>query len=307
MRVVVTGGTGFIGQALVPHLAEAGYTVVVCSRNPDKVGELFGPLQGNVVGADWGKGVDGPWAMQVDGAHAVINLAGSPVATRWTSEAKKRILNSRVKAGEAVTKAVHDASTKPKVVVQGSAVGYYGFESGDAVKTEDSPAGKGFLADVCREWEPSTAAVEAMGVRRVIVRTGVVLGKGGGALEKMLPAFRFFVGGHPGSGQQYVSWVHRLDEVRAIRFLMEKENLEGPFNVCSPNPLTMKDFCNELGRVMGRPSWAPVPGMALKMLFGKMAQEMLLSGQRVLPKRLLDSDFYHEYKNIAQAFESIVG
>ena len=307
MRIVVTGGTGFIGQALVELLVEQGFTVVVPSRSVAKVAQTFSHLgQGTVAGADWGESGDGDWAAHVDGAHGVVNLAGASVAQRWTPKVKKQILNSRVDAGKAVSRAVRNASTKPKVVVQGSAVGYYGFGSDKTDLTEDSPAGQGFLADVCKGWEPSTQGVEPLGVRRTIIRTGVVVHPGGGVLARMLPAFRLYAGGHLGSGEQFLSWISRADHVRAIHHLLTDENAEGPYNLTAPTPVTMREFCKELGRVLGRPSWAHAPGFVLRAMFGDMAREMLVSGQKVFPARLPSAGFGFRHKEIASAFKSIL-
>jgi hypothetical protein len=196
-------------------------------------------------------------------------------------------------------------STKPRVVIQASGIGYYG-NCGDELLDENSSSGTGFLADVARDWEHSTAQVEAMRIRHVIIRTGIVLGPDGGFLSRVLLPFRLFMGGHMGSGRQWLSWIHIKDEVDAMCFLLEKPELHGPFNLCSPNPLVARDFFRALGKTMGRPSWLAVPGFALRSMFGQMAAELILSGQRALPKRLLEAGFTFRYPEAEMALRDIL-
>ncbi|KAB2861513.1 MAG: TIGR01777 family protein, partial [Anaerolineae bacterium] len=222
---------------------------------------------------------------------------------RWSDERKKLILESRVNAGAAVVDAIEKASEKPRVVIQSSAVGYYG-TLGDQVLTEDSPAGDDFLADVCKQWEDSTKAVESMGVRRVIIRSGVVLSMDGGAFPRMLLPFKLMVGGPIGNGSHWFPWIHIDDEIKAIRFLIENEGAKGVFNVMAPNPLTNGDFTHEVGKVMQKPAVIPVPKLALQLMFGEMAI-MVIDGQRAVPKRLQEHSFEFVYPTIEPALKNL--
>jgi uncharacterized protein (TIGR01777 family) len=303
MNVVITGATGFIGRALCKQLVEAGHQVVGLSRNPAKGRELLGDSV-TVIGWD-GKSAQG-WGKHADGARAIVNLAGESIASgRWTQAKKRRILHSRLDAGKAVVEAVTQAQRKPKVVIQSSGIGYYGSRSDEIIDESSSP-GKGFLSEVAQEWEGSTKDVESLGSRHVIIRTGVVLGADGGALPRLLTPFRLFVGGPLGGGKQWFPWIHLDDEVGAIRFLIEREDLGGAFNLTAPEPLRMKDFCRVLGKVMRRPSWFRVPGSLLRLIFGEMAKEVLLSGQKALPKRLLDAGYDFRYASVESALQEIL-
>jgi uncharacterized protein len=252
-----------------------------------------------------GRTADG-WGPLADGAHAIINLAGDNLAEgRWSEAKKNRILKSRLDAGAAVVEAVRGARQKPKVVVQASAVGFYG-PRGDEEIDESSPAGQGFLADVVRAWEDSTREVEALGVRRVVIRSGLVLGRGGGVFPRLVLPFRFFAGGPLGSGRQWFSWVHLSDEVGAIRFLVEQEGLAGVFNLTAPNPLEEKDICRAIGKALRRPCWLPVPAFMLKLLFGEKAKETILEGQRVFPRRLVEAAFAFRYPDADAALPDLL-
>ena len=306
MRVIVTGGTGLIGTALVKLLAADGHEVIAISRNPRQ----RGPMPENVSFAKWdAKTADG-WGHLADGADAIVQLAGASIAgdgflpARWTPERKQVIVDSRVNTGHAVMDAIEKASVKPKVLVQSSAVGYYGTHPNSVEITEESPAGSDWLAEVCVKWEASTAAADAMGVRRPIIRTGVVLDEDEGALPRMALPFKLFAGGPLGSGKQPFPWIHLLDEVRAIRFLIENEDANGAFNLSAPNPLTNAEFGRELGKVLGRPSLIPTPGFAFNIAFGEVAT-VVLDGQRALPKKLLDMGFEFTYPTAAEALNAI--
>jgi uncharacterized protein (TIGR01777 family) len=303
MKVIITGATGFIGRALCRKLLEAGYHVVALSRNADGGRKILG---GGVVVKEWdGKSSRG-WKELANGAYAIINLAGENISTgRWTQKKKQRILRSRLDAGKAVVEAVAEAQEKPRVVIQSSGIGYYGSTS-DQMVDESSLPGKGFLVDVAQEWEASTKKVESWDIRHVVIRTGVVLGREGGALPRLLTPFRFFVGGPLGSGKQWLPWIHLEDEVGAIRYLMEKEDLSGPFNLCAPEPVVMKHFCRTLGKVMGRPSWLPIPEFMLHLLFGQIAKEVLLSGQRAVPRRIIEDGYQFKYSSLRPALQEIL-
>jgi uncharacterized protein (TIGR01777 family) len=303
MIVIITGATGFIGRALTRELVETGHEVIALSRNANKARELLGDKVTNV---QWdGKSSQG-WGKYAEGAGAIVNLAGESIsAGRWTQSKKNGILQSRLDAGKAVVEAISQAKAKPNVVIQASGIGYYGSRSDELVDESSSP-GKGFLAEVAQKWEASTKPVESMGVRHIVVRTGVVLGPDGGALPRLLTPFRLFVGGPLGSGRQYFPWIHLRDEARAIRFLIEQEKLQGAFNLAAPESLTQKEFCHILGQVLKRPSWFPVPGFALRLIFGEMAGEVLLSGQRAVPKRLLDAGYKFSFPDAESALQNLL-
>lgn len=302
-KVIVTGATGFIGKALCFRLEREGYQVVALSRNPERGQRLFGP---KFSVAKWDGANSIEWLEYAEGAHAIVNLAGENIGSgRWTRRRKQAILQSRLDAGKAVVEAVESASVKPRVVVQASAVGFYGSRGNDSID-ESSSSGEGFLAEVAKEWEQSTQEVESFGVRRVIIRSGVVLGVEGGALLQLLKPFRLFAGGPLGSGQQWFSWIHIEDEVNAILFLLKKEDLTGVFNLSAPHPLPQKDLARLLGKILRRPSWFPTPGFMLRAILGKMAEEMLLVSQRVTPKRLLEAGYRFLYPEAEQALKDIL-
>jgi uncharacterized protein (TIGR01777 family) len=302
-RILITGGTGFIGRAMAGELAAAGFEIIVLSRHPGKSEGLFGP---GVRSEEWdGRTAEG-WGLLAEGSFAIINLAGDNLAEgRWTRAKKARILQSRVKSGAAVVDAVKAVRQKPKVVVQASAVGAYGAR-GDEELDEFSLPGSGFLADVVRQWEDSTREVEAMGVRRAVIRSGLVLGQGAGVFPRLLAPFRLFAGGPLGNGRQWFSWIYLEDEIRAIRFLLEREELSGVFNLAAPNPLREKEFCHVLGKALRRPCWLPIPAFVLRRLFGDKARETLLAGQRVSPKRLLEAGFEFRHPDVESALKDLL-
>jgi uncharacterized protein len=301
MRVIVSGATGFIGRALTEELARAGYEVIALSRRT----KTSSSEDKNVVMA-WDAKSVGEWKTYLEGALAVINLAGENISSgRWTKKRKQKILQSRLDAGKAITEAIRQVNRKPRVVIQASAIGYYGPHSDEELDESSNP-GTGYLPQVAQKWELSTKDVKSMGVRYVVIRTGIVLGKQGGALPRLMQPFRIFLGGPLGSGRQWFSWIHLKDEIRAIRFLMENENLHGVFNLTAPAPLPMKEFCRILGKLMHRPSWLKVPGFALRLFLGEMAQALLLSGQRVLPKRLLEAGYRFSYPDTESAVKQII-
>lgn len=300
-RIVITGGSGLIGGALVRDLAAAGDEVVVLSRDPER-------RAARVPGARlvvWLDGGEGGWRAELDGAFAVVHLAGDNIgAGRWTARKKARVLDSRVRSGSAVAAAIAAARRPPQVLIQASAVGYYG-PHGDETLTEASPTGHDFLAEVCRRAEASTGAVEACGVRRVVVRTGIVLSAGGGVLPRFLLPYRCFVGGRMGSGRQWMSWIHLTDEVAAIRFALECDRLSGPLNLTAPRPERNADFGRTLGRVLRRPSSLPAPAFALRWALGEMAT-LVLDGQKAMPDRLLAAGFAFRFVALEPALRDLL-
>jgi uncharacterized protein len=301
-KVVITGGTGLIGRALCRELAMHGYCVVVLSRETEQgVGSAS-----SVTAAHWDLREPGSWLQHADGALAVVNLAGDNIASslRWSRRKKDRILDSRLSATRAVAETIYRARHKPRVVVQGSAIGFYGPRN-STLLDETSPGGAGFLADVARQWEAAADALAEHGVRTAIIRTGIVLAPGSGFLQRAALPFRLGLGGHPGSGRQWLSWIHLQDEVRAIRFLIEHPTLAGPFNLTAPAPLPAREFFRELGRALHRPAWLPVPALALRLALGELARELLLSGQRVRPARLLEAGFRFAFPEAGAALADV--
>lgn len=302
MKVIITGGTGLIGQALTADLAADNHEIIILSRDPDT---FAGTLPKGASLQQWdAQSADG-WGHLADGADAIINLAGAGIADeRWNKKRKALILDSRVNAGQAIVAAVRAASKKPAVVVQASAVGYYGAQR-DAVLTEKAPAGDDFPAEVSKQWEPATAEVEMMGVRRIIARFGVVLSNDGGAFPRMVKPIRMGVGGRIGSGDQWLSWIHIDDVVRALRYLITAPKAVGVYNITAPAPVTNATFVNTVGNVINRPTLLPVPGFAMKALFGEMAH-VLLTGQRVVPARLTDTGFQFRFPQIDNAARDLL-
>lgn len=302
MRVVITGGTGVIGGGLAREMGEAGHEVVILTRNTAKAG----PLPANTRAVQWDGRSGAGWSSLLDRDTAIVHLAGEGIAEgRWTEEKKRRIRDSRVESGRAVLAAIREAKEKPRALLQGSAVGYYG-PCGDEIVDESHPPGGDFLGRVCVEWEASTAEAESLGVRRPILRTGIVLTPKGGALPRMAMPFRLGAGGALGDGRQWFPWIHIADEVGAIRFLLEREDASGPFNLTAPHPLTNRDFSRAMGKALHRPSFAFAPAFALRLALGEMA-EALLNGQRAVPKRLLEMGYSFKYPEALGALKNLLG
>lgn len=296
MKVVITGGTGFLGTALTESLLQDGHHVVHISR---KAGSVKSPSFQTVM---WDGVTARGWHEQVSGADVIVNLAGENIgAQRWTTQQKDRILNSRVSAGQAVAEAISLSEIKPRLLIQASGIGYYG-RTGDALITEQSPAGMDFLAQVSVAWENSTAAVEAMGVRRVILRTGIVLDAHQGALQRLLLQYRLFAGGPLGNGRQWFPWISLEDEIGAMRHLMDNESASGAFNLCAPQPVRMSDFGRMLARTLGRPYWMPVPAFALRLVLGEMST-LVLDGQRAVPEKLLQTQYKFQQSDLESALK----
>jgi uncharacterized protein len=299
LKLVIAGASGFIGSALIQRLSQRSDSLKLLSRKPRS------PARGsNTEWLIWEPGVPGGWEESVDGADGVVNLAGEGIAEkRWTERQKELIRSSRIDSTRALVHAIAKAKAKPKFLINASAVGYYGARE-DETLTEESPPGKDYLARVCLAWEEEARKAQDHGVRVALLRTGIVLAKGKGALAKMVPPFKFFVGGPLGSGKQWMPWIHIEDEVGLILFLMENANAQGSFNAVAPNPVTMEEFCRVLGKVLNRPSWASVPGSALTLLLGEMA-DMVLAGQRALPKGAEKLGYNFKHPTITKALESL--
>ena len=287
MKILVAGGSGFIGEPLVGRLLARGEDVAVLTRYPAKV------RAGRAV--PWSAAV-GEIAAAAAAADVVINLAGENAGARWTAERKRRILDSRIEATRTLAEAIRSSRGKSKTLINASAVGYYGVR-GDELLDEKSPPGAGFLAEVVRRWEAEAHRGDDA-ARVAIFRFGVVLSAEGGALKKMLLPFRLGAGGPIGSGQQWMSWVDREDVLRAIEWAIDHPNVRGVYNITSPVPVTNRDFARALGRALHRPALMPTPAFALRAVFGEMADEMLLNGQRVVPARATAEGFTFAYPTI---------
>lgn len=305
MKVAVTGATGFVGSRLVERLQEEGHQILVLTRNADRARRVFPSERFNSIKVgEYTPLASGHWQDQLSGYDGVVNLAGAPIAeSRWTPERKQEILESREIGTRKIVEAINNANPRPSVLVNSSAIGYYG-TSETKTFDESSASGDDFLAKVCQAWEAEAQKVKESGTRLVILRTGIVLGAGG-ALAKLILPFRLFAGGPLGNGQQWFSWIHREDLVHLILTALSQPDIEGVFNATAPNPVRMAELCQILGQVMHRPSWLPVPDFALELLLGDAAQ-VVLEGQRVLPNRVQSSHFQYQYPTVKPALEDIV-
>ena len=294
MLVAITGATGLIGTTLVESFLRDGHTVHRLTRSPRHPGDFaFDPAR---------------WALDADAltnADAVIHLAGEPIAQRWTSAVRRRIRDSRVQGTALLAETIAGLAARPRVLVSGSAVGYYG-DRGDEILTETSSPGDDFLADVCVAWEAAAEPARAAGVRVVYSRTGVVLDPGGGALHRMLPPFRLGIGGPTGSGRQWMSWIAVEDVVRALRHAIETPSVEGPMNVVGPAPVTNREFTKTLGRVLHRPALIRTPPLALRVMFNDMADATLLASQRAMPEVLRRSGFTFRCNDVESSLRAAV-
>jgi uncharacterized protein (TIGR01777 family) len=305
MKCVIAGGSGFLGVALGSALTSKGHEVVVLTRGTART-------EGAVRYVTWPAPVNndepGSWRDEISNAGAVINLAGAGLADqRWTASRKEELRSSRILATRGLVSAIRDASTRPQVFLSGSAIGFYGGQADNGPALDESgPPGSDFLATLVVDWEAEARAADALGCRVVTFRTGIVLSRDGGALQKMIPPFKFYVGGPLGHGRQVMSWIHLNDWVALISWLIEHPSANGAYNCTAPNPVTNAALSKALGAALGRPSWLPVPGFILKILLGEMAGVALLAGQRVIPKRALDGGFSFEYPDIDSAMRAAV-
>jgi uncharacterized protein len=297
MRVTVTGATGRVGGALVGALLARGDEVTVLSRSPDKARRALG-----VDAVAWNPVAESAPRAGLDGRDAVVHLAGEDVAQRWTDDAKRRILESRENGTRNLVAGLRESDPRPRVLVSASAVGWYG-PRGDERVAEDQPAGSDFLAEVVTAWEREADRATDLGLRVVEVRTGVVLDKDGGALSKMLPFFKLGIGGPVAGGKQYLPWIHLDDIVGIYLAALDGRDWRGPVNATAPEPATNKDFSHALGRAIHRPALAPVPGLAVKALYGDMA-EMVTAGQRAIPQRALELGYRFRHPDLDEALRS---
>jgi uncharacterized protein (TIGR01777 family) len=297
MNVLLTGATGFIGETLIARLLDRGHYVSILTRKvrpraDRNVGQYFWEMKGPAP------------AEPLEWADAIIHLAGEPIAQRWNDEVKRKIRESRVDGTRHLVEGIARIANRPQVLISGSATGYFGDRGGE-VLTEDSRPGTGFLPDVCVAWEREARKAEEYGLRVAVVRTGIVLHPSGGALKQMLPPFKLGVGGPIGSGEQWMSWIHRDDLISLFVFVLEHESVAGAVNGAAPNPVPNAEFTQALGRAVHRPAVIPVPGFALKLLFGEMAT-VLLEGQRVIPAAAQRAGFTFEHPNLTGAFADLL-
>ncbi|MGD9677358.1 MAG: TIGR01777 family oxidoreductase [Vulcanibacillus sp.] len=299
IKILIFGGTGFIGERLIELLTIKQNEVVVMTRNIERAKAKFGD---KVQACTWEKTL-AP-CDELNNVDVVINLTGESIGSgRWTKAKKEEILNSRVRTTRAIVDAIERGVFQPKTLINASAVGYYGFQTVGQI-TEDHPAGDDFLANVCVIWEQEARKAEAFGLRVAILRTGVVLGSGGGALRQMALPYKFFLGGPIGSGKQWMSWIHIDDLINIIDNLINNEHIEGPVNATAPNPVTMNEFSKTLGEILGKPYIFNVPAFSMKLLLGEMA-DMLVNGQQVIPKKLIDTGYDFKYPILSKALKEI--
>jgi uncharacterized protein (TIGR01777 family) len=299
MNIFMTGGTGFVGSFLSRNLAEAGHDITILTRKK----EHPTPAHSRIRFITGDPKQEGPWMTEVPQHDWVINLAGASINTRWTDEVKQTIYNSRILTTRNLVSALAEGD-RPQLFCSTSAPGYYG-PRGEEELTEESPPGDDFLAQLAQDWEAEALKAQEMGIRTVITRFGIVLGKGGGFLEQLVPLFKSYLGGHVGSGAQWLSWIHQQDQVRAFLFLLDHPDLVGPVNFTAPNPVRNRDFAKALGQALNRPAILPAPGFMLHLIYGEFA-DVILTGQKVVPQKLLAAGFDYQFPTIDQALQDLL-
>lgn len=301
MQIVVAGGTGFIGRSLCASLCQERHRVTLLTRRIE--GQW--PCASIVTAVEWNGRSAGAWEHCLDGADAVINLAGAPIADgRWNDARKQLLMESRVLTTRLLVEALSRCFSKPRTLINASGIGYYG-ASDDRVLDEGAARGQGFLADLCLAWEAAALRAAEFGVRVVMLRTGMVLEQDGGALPKMLLPFRLFAGGPILPGTQWVSWIHRRDHIGLIKWALTTPSISGPVNAVAPEAVTMKQFCGSIGRVLHRPSWLPVPGFALRVALGELGT-LMTTGQRVNPAKAISGRYVFHYPTLEPALRAIM-
>ena len=301
MKIFITGGTGFVGVQLVSRFIQDGNKVTILTRKLRRVRRTL-PEISYLEGDPTEKG---PWQEAIKGHDVVINLAGASIFSKWTEEQKRAIRQSRVSTTQNIVEAIPSHTERKMTLFNTSAVGYYGLH-GDEELDEDSPTGTDFLARIAVEWEGEALKAKDKGARVVITRFGIVMGEKGGALSQMIPVFKKYIGGPIGSGKQWFSWVHIKDLGEAFAFLLKHPEISGPVNICSPHPIRNRDLAKALGKVFHRPSLIPAPAFMVKLVLGEFGS-VILEGQRVIPRRLLESGFVFQYPDIEKALKDIVG
>lgn len=302
MNIVVMGGTGFIGRALCTTLSRCGHRIVILTRNAEAAFRLLGTT---MTAIEWDGCDRGTWEETLERVDAVINLAGEPIANaRWTDARKQLLFDSRVLVTRLLVGAMSRRSSKPPVLINASGIGYYG-ASDDQRLDEGAPRGQGFLADLCLAWEAEALRAAEFGTRVVLLRTGMVLEKDGGALAKMVLPFKLYAGGPIMPGTQWVSWIHRSDHIGLIKWALSTATVSGPINAVAPEPVRMKTFCDILGQVLHRPSWLSVPQFALTMLLGELGT-LMTTGQRVIPAKATAGGYRFHYPTLQPAFQAML-
>jgi len=301
MKVIITGGSGLIGTALSHRLISEQHQVTILSRNP-----AIQPMTPGIEVVQWDGSTPNGWGRLVDGTDAIVNLAGANLGGGlWTTRRKQVLTESRLRAGTAVVEAVRQADHKPAVVIQASAIGYYR-PAGDVVLDESCPAGEDFQGNLCQRWEDSTRAVEALGVRRVISRTGVVFGRGALIYNLFVLPFRIFFGGPLGSGRQFLSWIHIQDEVNGLMHFLQDETTSGAYNLMAPEPIRNADLGRIISRVYHRPYWFPIPAFAMRLALGELST-VVLDSWRGVPGRLTESGFQFAFPDAESALMNLAG
>lgn len=303
-RIVVVGATGTIGKALSKSLVERGYDLVVFSRNPDAARKS---VPGAIEYIAWQPEETGVWFSAIDGAFAVINLAGAPFFKRWTPEYKQEVTNSRVRGTAGLINAMKEAKVRPQVFIVGTSQGYYGFDgtNRDRKMDESAPPGTDYWGQDTASYEQQIAQALALGIRTIMLRTGVLLSEDSGPLPQQVPQYLRGFGGPVLPGSQWYSWIHIADEVSIILFALENEQVSGPINLTAPEPVTNRDFANTLGKVLHRPAVFPVPGFMLKLFLGQIA-DVIVNGKRVIPKKIMDAGYQFQYPTLESALRQLL-
>lgn len=302
MRIVLAGGSGFIGRALTRSLSQGGHSVIVLTRAGSAAGES---TQAGVRSMHWDGRAGGPWTQHLGGTDAVINLSGASLGDgRWTPRRKEEIVQSRVNSTVALVEAMRTVARRPKVLINASASGYYGHVP-EGELDEEAPAGSDFLATVCQQWEAAAETAERLGVRVVRLRCAFVIGRQAPAFQRMMAPFRFFAGGWYGRGLQWFPWIHMRDAVGGYLHALENTSLSGPVNLVAPESIRILEFTKLLGTIMGRPAWIPVPSVALRLLLGEMS-DLLTKGQRAVPRKLQQSGFVFAYPRAREALSQAI-